>query len=306
MNHHLKLFLIFCFSFSTLSHAHSDIKRPYKKIEGKIAYQFGNKEPVFLEGASLEHFHLKYVDDYMAVAESNGNWYCNGTLLGSDFEADTAQVMGSLLLSNSGNYAYCSALDFNLDAESVTDLDYPFFKDANHVFTTSGELLKNADAQTFTAKRNQGFDNKHYFFVERDTITLPYSKKVTLHDCFGWAQIDGELYYKAEKRTDVDKESYRCLDFYTAVDKNHIYNYGEISATFKPQISTANLTPLNEYFLTDGTKVWYLNVETFLIEGLDISSLTVDKRTISDNKQTWQCESAHQEGSNLCKNISNQ
>ncbi len=304
MNHYLKLFLLFCLSFSALCHAHSEVKRPYKKIGDKIAYQkYNSKEPVFLEGASAEHFHLNYIDDYMAVAESNGNWYCNSTPLGSDFEADTAQVMGSLLMSSSGNYAFCKALGFKLDAESVTALDFPFFKDASHVFTASGKLLEKADAQTFTARKNQGFDNKHYFFAERNITAVPYSKKVTLHNCFGWAQIDGELYYKAEKRADVDKESYRCLDFYTAVDKSHIYNYGEISASFQHEVSTATLTLLNDHFMTNGTNVWYLNVKAFLIEGLDLSSATVNGRNISDAKQSWQCDSAYQEGHALCKQI---
>ncbi len=286
--------------FSVISQA--ELKSSYKEIDGKIAFQkYSNHDPIILNGATLDNFSIKYANDYINIAGSSPNWYCNGIALDDGFDPDAATALESFLISDTGSYAMCESLSVDIDKNSFTALNFPFFKDDNHVFTIKGNIVEDADSASFVSGRNQGFDKNNYFFVEANTVVLPYQDSVELYECFGWAKIDGSIHYKGKKREEIDVNSYKCLNFSNAIDKNNFYNFGAKSASFKQPIATENIKLLSDNFITDGTKIWYLHIEAFAIEGLDLSSVEIDGRTISDGKQSWQCESALQEGVPLCK-----
>ena len=61
-------------------YVNAEVKRPYKVIENQVVYQkYSNIDPIFLEGAKVDDFAIKYKNSDITVAESNGYYYCNST-----------------------------------------------------------------------------------------------------------------------------------------------------------------------------------------------------------------------------------
>lgn len=292
--------------------AHAEVKYPYKMINGEVVYQrYGNVAPVSLDGAKKNDFTLLANSDDMAVGRSDNNYYCNGTRLPKDFDPSTAKILDAFLLTNTGAYAGCKLIPQTVDAEQFTALEFPFYSDGKHIFTRSGDVMENVDIATFKAPvMNQAYDKKHYFYAGKNKIVIPYQHSVKIcTPSASWANVDSQVYYRGEKRADVDASSLHCLTQNTAVSNAGFYTSGKLQPFAAEGINASNITSVknDDKVFTDGPHVWFVNVDAQLLEGVNSKSLNLEKDgsdyTISDGSSKWECASFQNVGEPACHKV---
>ncbi|PWC16189.1 hypothetical protein DDT52_19370 [Brenneria roseae subsp. roseae] len=292
--------------------SHAEVKYPYKNINGQVVFQLdANAAPAVLEGAKTDDFTLLYKGDMtIAVARSDGHFYCNGALLPQGFDPGTAKVLDTFLLTNVGAYSYCKLMPQPVDGDHFEALEFPFFSDGKHIFIRTGEVLKQADAASFkTPAVNQAYDKAHYFFIGEKDIVLPYQRSVNIYSpCRGWASIDDQIHYMGEKRPDVDAGTLRCLTFSNAVSKAGFYVFGKLQPFSVADVKVQNVRPWNDNedrVFTDGSHVWFVNVDAQLLEGVNSKTLSVENDygdyVISDGVNKWKCGSSQTVGEPACR-----
>ncbi|KAA8996930.1 hypothetical protein FJU30_19945 [Affinibrenneria salicis] len=270
----------------------SKVKYPYKVINDRVVYQkAANLSPQPLADASPDDFERVYKNDEIALGKSNGHYYCNDTKLPAGFDLATGATLDVFLFSNVGTFASCKPMAEKVDRDKFNALDFPFFSDGQHIFLRDGEVLAGADAASFQPRgMNQAFDKQHYYFMEGDSVRLPYRGSVNIYaPCWGWANIDGALYYRGEKQNDVDVKTFQCLAFTLAADKKGFYIYGKPYPIFAPDVKLNNIKPLSAQVFSDGKYSWHVGVEPTLLEGINSKALKVDGRVISDGVSEWYC-----------------
>ena len=288
------------------SQSYAEISRPYKVIDGKLAYQkYGNQEPVFLENAREQDFEIVYKGDKFSVAFSADRFYCNGSRLEQRFTPSEAVALGPFLVSGDLSYAYCNKTEHPINADTLEALNNPFFRDKDHVFTSTGQVLKGADPQKIRTQRAQAFDDRQYYFVAHTTIIRPYSSQVVFYDnCYGWASIDGKLHFEGQQKPSTDDDSFRCLDPDTAIDKDTIYFFGEAKYHFSTPVKTSDIRQIQNSFFTDGQNIWYTRLAPMQLTGLDVERVAISGNEISDGKTTWQCANIQTNDQPICQQTS--
>ncbi|MCA7013947.1 DKNYY domain-containing protein [Dickeya dadantii] len=289
----------------------AEVKPPYQVEQGKVVYRVSvNADPQVLAEAKPQDFRVLLREKRVALAVSGHRYYCNQQPLPDGFKPESARLRyDSFLISNVGSYVGCERMKQDIDIDSFQALDFPFFRDRNHVWLPDGEELNGVDIASFkTLARNQAFDKQNYYFVENETSVIPYQKSApSAGSCFGWATIDGNLYYRGEQRADGDAASFRCLTFSTALDKNGFYVFGRPYQGLPAGVKAADIRmlPNNEKLATDGEHIWFLGVEPVQLAGLSLRDVRVvpdaNGYTISDGKTRWLCGSGKVNGRPLCR-----
>lgn len=282
---------------------YSGVKYPYKVINGVLHYQSAvNLPAVPMKNVKPENFSVIYSDTAFGVGKANGTYYCNAVALPKAFNPEKAKAIDSYLVSDVGTYVYCKKMTVDVDWTKFEALDFPFFSDGKRIFMRDGSVLKGADVATFQTKgTNQAFDKKQYYFRESDSATVPYTKRVNIHEkCFGWATIDDALYFRGEKNSEFDANTFTCLSFSVTADKNGFYIYGKPFPIFTLDTDVKSLKALSDYVVTDGKSVWFVKIEPELLAGLDASKVTVNENVISDGVNEWHCEDFKSPGETMC------
>ncbi|MFP1786550.1 DKNYY domain-containing protein [Lonsdalea quercina] len=275
-----------------------DVKYPYKLIGDRVVFQpFANVAPEVLSDVDLDSFKVIYRNHGNTnIASSGGNYYCNALKLPQDFNPDTARVFdGSFLFVNNKAYADCALLDFNVNGEDFTALDFPFFTDRKVVFTISGSKIEGVDVKTFkTLSTHQAKDKNNYYFVARNDVFLPYKHNASAYSpCYGWANIDGELYYEGLKYPDADVSTFKCFSFTMSADKHGFYVYDKRQTVIPADTAVKNINPVSENVFSDGKYVWFVAVDAELIKDVNPQKMRVEQDRgevrISDGVNKWAC-----------------
>lgn len=293
----------FIFGFATFT-AQASIY-PYKVSDGQIVYQrYANKPKLAVKGATQQDFKVVFKNNFMAIATSQGHFYCNDRALDSHFSPSTARILDGFLLTNVGAFASCQPT-VAIDHETFSKLNFPFYKNANQILLASGKVLAGADANSFHSARSQGYDAHHYFFVAGNKpLIVNYQQSVHLYNkCLGWAKVDSQLYFKGHAQSSVDASSFKCLSRYVVADKDHLIIDGAAKLTFKAQLDTNALHVLKGNFISDGKTAWFASVAPFEFKGLDVSQAKVSGMTISDGKQSWKCQNFQQDDQPMCEKV---
>ncbi|CAM3505974.1 hypothetical protein VA7868_01697 [Vibrio aerogenes CECT 7868] len=283
-------------------HAYAaDSIRPYKTEQQKVVYQrYSNHPAKTLSGAKAEDFELLYKGDF-AVGASSGNYYCNAEKLPSGLDTQSARILDNFLVTNVGSFASCKRT-VDIDLENFQALNHPFFRNGDTILLVTGEVLKGADGKTFKSAFGQGYDAKHYFYVAKDTVTIPYQKQVKLYDeCSGWAAVDNKSYYSGEARGDVDAASFKCLTFNASADKKGFLIAGKRSLKFPSDVNMKALKVLQDNFITDGHYVWFAGISPYFFKGIQAKTAQVKGMTISDGQQRWRCENSQTDDQPMCE-----
>ncbi|SLM62683.1 MULTISPECIES: DKNYY domain-containing protein [Dickeya] len=288
----------------------AEVKPPYQVDQGRVVFRASvNADPQVLAGARADNFKVLQKGDAMALAASGSQYYCNQQPLPKGFKPESAKLYGEhFLLTNVGSYVDCAPMKQTIDAASFEALTFPFFRDKNHIWLPDGEILDGVDVASFKAiASNQAIDKKNYYFVANEISIVPYQKNAPVAgECYGWATIDGVVHYQGEARPDVDAASFHCLTFDTALDNVRFYKFGRIGTALPDGVKAAAIKPVadSEKLATDGQRVWFLGVDTVLLEGLGVSNLSskLDSNdyTISDGKTRWHCDSVKVSGQPQC------
>ncbi|WP_426448585.1 DKNYY domain-containing protein [Siccibacter colletis] len=315
MKHHpLTLALITCsvtFACSQQALATSGVTAPWKTIDGKVVFQPNeNTPPQPLTGADANAFAAIYTGGDINIAQSQGHFYCNDQTLPKGFNPDSATVNENFLFSNIGSFACCEKTAVTLNAETFHALAFPYYTDGKTVVTISGSLVEGADAASFTVlTQNQAKDKSHYFFNAGEDVTLPVIKSAhAFAPCYGWADVDGTLYYEGIKQPHADAATFRCFSFSNAADKHGFYSgEGKVLALFPKGVAPGQIRAIDEDVYTDGKHVWFVSVRGMLLEGLDAKHVKVDSVMgdieVSDGAVTWQCPSMGIVGEPRCKKV---
>jgi hypothetical protein len=282
--------------------AHAESIYPYKTAEKNVIYQrFSNRPAQPLANAKAADFQLLYKGQDIAVGYSSGNYYCNAEQLPTGLDTDSARIIGSFLVTNVGSFALCKQT-VDIDLEHFQALNHPFYRNGNTILLISGKVLKGADGKTFKSAYGHGYDAKNYFYVAEKTVKIPYQHQVKIsEDCRGWATIDGKSYYSGELRNDVDASSFKCLSFNAAADKKGFLIAGKRSLEFPADVDMKALKVLEGNFVSDGHYVWFAGIEPYSFKGISAKTVKVNGTTISDGKQSWQCENYHTSGQPMCQ-----
>lgn len=286
------------------------LARGYKAVDGKVVFQVAmNIAPVVLEGANPADFSVLASSNYSNVVRSNGRYYCNARPLPEGTDIASASISEYFLLSNTVSLVSCEPLSFPVDRASFRELDFPYFADKTHVFTVTGELLPKADPATFqTLASNQAKDKAHYFFDAHESIVLPYKKSAEAYPpCYGWAKIDGQIYYEGKPYADVDLASLRCLNFMNAVDKAGFFVYSKREASLPGDANVSQIKSLAKNVFTDNRYVWFADGDVERLEGLNPARVTVSKGdeavVIRDGKQGWSCSVWQSSSRDRCERV---
>ncbi|MEG0007493.1 MAG: DKNYY domain-containing protein [Aeromonas sp.] len=283
--------------------AHAEIAPPYQLEAGKVVFKpYGNQPGAPLAGAQAEDFEVIYRNDDFSIALSQGRYFCNEHPLPDSFGINTAKALGSFLLSGQQAYAYCEQVKTPVNTASFKLLDHPFASDDRHVFLITGEVLDGADPKQLKTAHGQAADQRHYYYVAEQTRVIPHKGKVTLYDvCQGWAKIDGALYFEGEAQKEVDAASFHCLNFSSAVTKDGFYSGNQRIAPLPTGVDSALIKPLQENFVTDGTRVWYVNIKPTELAGVNLAAAKVEYDRLSDGVHNWDCSVHDDQGNPSCK-----
>lgn len=269
----------------------AEVTAPYQLEAGKVVFKpYGNQPGKSLADASPTDFDVTYRNDDFSIALSQGRYFCNDQRLPASFDINTAKALGSFLLSGQQAYAYCEQINVPVNTDAFALLDHPFASDGRHVFLVTGELLEGADPKHLKTVHGQAADQHHYYYVADQTKVIPHRGKVALYDsCQGWANIDGTLYFEGEPQQEVDATSFHCLNFSSAVTKDGFYSGNQRIAPLPKGVDSALIKPLQENFVTDGTRVWYVNVQPTELEGVNLATAKVEYDQLSDGEHNWDC-----------------
>lgn len=283
--------------------SYAEIVAPYQLDAGKVIFKpYGNQAGIPLAGAVPTDFDVTYRNDDFSIAHSQGRYFCNAQPLPDSFDLNTAKALGSFLLSGQQAYAYCEQIKVPVNTAAFTLLDHPFASDDRHVFLVTGELLEGADPKHLKTAHGQAADQRHYYYVADQTKVIPHKGKVALYDvCQGWANIDGTLYFEGEPQQEVDATSFHCLNFSSAVTKDGFYSGNQRIAPLPKGVDSALIKPLQENFVTDGTRVWYVNVQPTELEGVNLAAAKVEYDQLSDGLHNWDCSVHDDLGNPSCE-----
>lgn len=291
--------------------ANDGVTAPWKNLSGNVVYQpHENSTPRILEGADANAFSAIYTGGDINIAQSQGHFYCNEQTLPEGFDPNSATVNESFLFSNVGSFVSCEKTAVPLDGEHFHALDFPYYSDGKVIVTISGSLVEGADPATFTVlEQNQGKDKAHYFFNAGKDVVLPVKKSAkAFSPCYGWANVDGTLYYEGIRQPQADAATFRCFSFTTAADKHGFYSGGGKHLTRIPEDASLNkLKAIEESVFTDGKYVWFVSATGMLLEGLDAKRIKIDDvmgdKEITDGTITWQCPSMGIIGEARCEKV---
>ena len=280
----------------------ADVKSPYKAVGDIVVFQpSSNLDPELVPYAEASDFKIIYSQGGpgdIAVAQSGKNYYCNAVQLPTDFDPASARFVDNFVLFSGKAWQGCKPLDYPIDAEKFSALDFPFYSDGKVVLTVAGERIEGADAASFkTLARNQAKDKNHYYFMAGEDVILPYKRSASAFPpCYGWGNIDGTMYYQGQPRPDVDSESFTCFSFNTAADKHGFYAGGKTAQAVIPAgVNVRAIKPLTEEILSDGKYVWFVGIEATLLSGINAGKVRWEKtRTgnkITDGANSWECTS---------------
>ncbi|MGY3962375.1 DKNYY domain-containing protein [Aeromonas veronii] len=272
----------------------AEVTAPYQLEAGKVVFKpYGNQPGKPLADASPTDFDVTYRNDDFSITLSQGRYFCNDQRLPASFDINTAKALGSFLLSGQQAYAYCEQINVPVNTDAFALLDHPFASDGRHVFLVTGELLEGADPKHLKTVHGQAADQ---------TKVIPHRGKVALYDtCQGWANIDGTLYFEGEPQQEVDATSFHCLNFSSAVTKDGFYSGNQRIAPLPKGVDSALIKPLQENFVTDGTRVWYVNVQPTELEGVNLAAAKVEYDLLSDGVHNWDCSVHDDLGNPSCE-----
>ncbi|MFZ4169065.1 DKNYY domain-containing protein [Enterobacter ludwigii] len=294
------------FSVLSIMQAHA-ISYPYKVINNMLTYQKdSNVKPENLEGAKTDSFNVIYNGDYTHVIQSGGHYFCNATRLPTSFDPDNTRFDDLFLLTSGKSWLNCKEMSFLVNKDTFRTLKHPYFTDGRIVFTAGGDIVKEADVRTFVAlSNNQAKDKLNYYFSAMNNVVIPYHKNVqACTSSYGWAKIDGKWYFEGKKKAEVEPNSFRCLSFPLAVDKQGFYTSGKLGYLFTKKIKTTSLRFLSENVLTDGHDVWFSRADIMKLDSLEPKTISVsgmEDITVTDGKVSWFCPSGYQNGQPLCQ-----
>ena len=186
--------------------------------------------------------------------------------------------------------------------EYVSDGEYVFFKYWTFSFGTRYDTLPGADAATFKSVNDWlGRDAKHVYFKSdlvpgADPATLEvkkyplfrdkndyYYKTSPMHvvdmntfkvvkwldDSF-WAKDSQCAYFDTTHIAGVDLATFKVKDHTYAVDKNHVYYFGDILPLADPKTYDGNW---KGFYSRDKSHIWCMGE---LLEDVDYDSFVVD------------------------------
>ncbi|WP_139829345.1 DKNYY domain-containing protein [Lonsdalea iberica] len=292
------VFVVFFATQQCMAMEKDNVKYPYKLIGDKIVFQpAANIAPEVLPDINPESFKVIYRNHGgINIASSGENYYCNASKLPNDFNPDAARVFdGEFLFANNKAYAECNLLDFNVDVEHFKDLDFPFFTDKKVVLTITGEKIEGVDAGSFvTLSTHQAKDKNNYYFVAGKTVVLPYKRNASAYPpCYGWANIDGALYYEGSKHPDADVSTFKCFSFTMSADKHGFYVYDKRQPVIPADTAVKNINPVSEHVFSDGKYVWFVAVDAELIKDVNPKKMHIEQDSgevrISDGVNQWAC-----------------
>jgi hypothetical protein len=268
----------------------AEVTAPYQLEAGKVVFKpYGNQPGKPLADASPTDFDVTYRNDDFSIALSQGRYFCNDQRLPASFDINTAKALGSFLLSGQQAYAYCEQINVPVNTDAFALL-------------VTGELLEGADPKHLKTVHGQAADPHHYYYVADQTKVIPHKGKVALYDtCQGWANIDGTLYFEGEPQQEVDATSFHYLNFSSAVTKDGFYSGNQRIAPLPKGVDSALIKPLQENFVTDGTRVWYVNVQPTELEGVNLATAKVEYNQLSDGEHNWDCSVHDDLGNPSCE-----
>ncbi|MFR9719380.1 DKNYY domain-containing protein [Aeromonas diversa] len=283
--------------------AHAEVSPPYQSEGETVLFKpYGNQPGQPLAKASPTDFEVIYRGDDFSLAASQGRHYCNERLLPAELSLDNAKALGSFLLSGSQAYAYCERVAVKVDTQAFRALSHPFYSDGRHVFLVTGEVLSGADPKSLKTGHGQAADRRHYYYVADKTVVIPHQGDVRLHDtCQGWATLDGILYFEGEKQPEVDGASFHCLNFSSAVTKDGFYSGKQKVAPLPAGVDSARIKALSDQFVTDGQRVWSMNLRLTELEGVNLDAAEIDYAVLSDGTHRWDCGVHDEEGNPTCE-----
>lgn len=274
---------------------------PYKVVGQQVFFQRYSNEPAKLVAqATGKDFKLIYHDHKMAIGAANGHYFCDSLQLPQGLDISSASVLDSFLMTNVGAYAFCQPT-VDINPNTFAALYYPFFRNGDQILLATGHVLAGADGTTFHSHNNQGYDKHRYYFIGGEHKSVAYQHHVTLFkDCYAWANVDGALYYEGELRDDIDTETFKCLDFYVAADTYGLLFHGQRVYSFSEKMDTNRLNMVKDNIVSDGQFAWFVGVEPYRFDGLDVSKLNVNGNMISDGRHDWRCQNYKQGNQPMC------
>ena len=287
-----------------------NVKPPYKIAGNIVVFQpAANIAPEVVAGANPADFKIIYKADHAVIARSGVSYYCNAQKLPQTFEPAAAHMAGDFVFFAGKGWAGCELLDYAVDGENFEALDFPFFTDRKVVLTISGKQIKGADAATFeTLANNQARDKNQYYFVADKDVAIPWKRRASAYPpCYGWGNVDGELYYAGVKQPQADAASFRCFSFNIAADKEGFYIYGKPQAVIPADAQVKNITPLSDNSFSDGKYVWFVGVDATLLSGINAGKAKVEDidggEKVSDGVTGWQCTTTKTSDEPSCRRV---
>lgn len=184
-------------------------------------------------------------------------------------------------------YSYWT-FSFGTLHDTLPDADPATFKGVNewlghdaHRVYYKDKLVTGVDVSSLEAERYPLFRDKndYYYMTTPMNVADINSFKVIkwLDDSF-WAKDAKFAYFDTIRIEGVDLKTFKIKEWATAIDKNHVYRYGNVLELADPATYEENWKDL---YSRDKSHIWYCGK---LLEDVDYASFTVDKEGNASDK----------------------
>lgn len=158
------------------------------------------------------------------------------------------------------------------DAATFKSVNDWLGRDAKHVFFKS-DLVPGADPATLEVKKYPLFHDKNDYYYKTcpmHVVDMKSFKVIKWLDDSFWAKDSQCAYFDTTHIAGVDLATFKVKDHTYAVDKNHVYYFGDILPLADPKTYDGNW---KGFYSRDKSHIWCMGE---LLEDVDYDSFVVD------------------------------
>ena len=158
------------------------------------------------------------------------------------------------------------------DAATFKSVNDWLGRDAKHVFFKS-DLVPGADPATLEVKKYPLFHDKNDYYYKTcpmHVVDMKSFKVIKWLDDSFWAKDSQCAYFDTTHIAGVDLATFTVKDHTYAVDKNHVYYFGDILPLADPKTYDGNW---KGFYSRDKSHIWCMGE---LLEDVDYDSFVVD------------------------------